>query len=207
MGKPRLKLTGQKFGKLLAISSIIPKRGQTKFVCDCECGNQTTVRGTDLKSGNTTSCGCVKKNVGYTSNLKHGGAKGNHTGAYRSWKSMKQRCTDPNSRGWKEYGAVGVTVCDRWLESFENFLSDMGERPDGYSLERIDVFKGYAPENCKWIPLKEQAKNQRRTVRYAVNGKIMIQADAARLLNLHPSSLLQMRRKSRLPPNVQALTG
>lgn len=206
MGKPRLNLVGYRFGKLSVIARVEPPIGRTKFVCNCDCGNQTIANGEDIKSGNTTSCGCVKKVIGYTSNLKHGGASGKFSGAYRSWRSMKQRCKDPNSRGWREYGAVGVTVCDRWLESFENFYADMGDRPEGYSLERINVFDGYYPANCKWIPLKDQIKNQRKTVRYSVNGEVMIQADAARHLKIHPASLLEMRRKGKLPNGIQALT-
>ena len=205
MGKPRLNLVGRRFGKLNVIARIEPPIGKTRFVCDCDCGNKTVATGIDIKSGNTTSCGCVKKVIGYTSNLKHGGASGKFTGAYRAWRSMKQRCLDKNCKAYADYGAKGVTVCQQWIDSFESFLSDMGERPNGYSLERINVFDGYHPANCKWIPLKEQTKNQRKTVRYTVNGTIMIQSDAARYLGIHPSSLSEMRQKGRLPNNVGLL--
>ena len=90
--------------------------------------------------------------------------------------------------------------------TYENFYSDMGDRPDGHSLERIDVTQGYSPENCKWIPIPEQSKNKRNTVRYQYGDEVLIQADLARRLSLHPSSLLEMRRQGRLPAGVQALT-
>ena len=205
MSKPRLNLNGRRFGKLTVTERIETKKGQSRFNCFCDCGNTTIVIGSDLNSGNTTSCGCIKKVTGYTSNLIHGGSAGDMAGSYRSWSSMKQRCNNPNSRGWNEYGAKGVTVCKHWL-TYENFYADMGDRPNGYSLERIDVFKGYSPENCKWIPLSDQQKNKRNTVRYQYGDEVLIQADLARRLSLHSSSLLEMRRQSRLPTGVQALT-
>lgn len=205
MSKPRLSLEGETFGKLTVLSKVEPHRHRTKFTCACECGNTTIVVGSDLKTGNTTSCGCVKKTTGLTSNLKHGAAS-RMTGAYRSWRSMKQRCTNENSPNWKTYGGNGVTVCSKWLESFDNFIADMGERPEGYSLERMDVTKGYSPENCKWIPLKDQCKNKRNTVLYEVEGVVMTQADTARFLNLHASTLTKMRRSNSLPENIRALS-
>jgi hypothetical protein len=205
MSKRRLNLVGQTFGQLKVVSLVEPMVGNTRFICVCECGATSVVAGSDLRSGNTKSCGCVKRTIGFMSNLRHGAAS-KMTGAYRSWRSMKQRCTNPSSRGWADYGALGVTVCNRWLESFDNFLADMGERPEGYSLERIDVLNGYAPNNCKWIPLPEQSKNKRNTIRYKFGDEIFIQSDLARRLKLHPSSLLEMRRNNRLPAGVQALT-
>lgn len=205
MSKPRLNLNGQRFGKLTVVERIPTKKGKSRFVCMCDCGVESIVIGSDLNSGNTTSCGCYKKVIGCTSNLIHGGAAGDLAGSYRSWRSMKQRCTEQNSRGWREYGAKGVTVCESWM-TYENFYSDMGDRPNGCSLERVDVTQGYSPENCKWIPLSEQSKNKRNTVRYQYRNEVLIQADLARCLSLHPSSLLDMRRQGRLPAGVQLLT-
>jgi hypothetical protein len=205
MSKPRLNLVGQKFGRLTVLSRVEPLGHRTKFVCLCDCGKTTVTIGSDILSGNTTSCGCMRKIIGHEVNVKHGASIG-MTGAYRSWRSMKQRCLDKNCKSWPQYGGVGVTICDRWLESFDNFLADMGERPDGYSLERIDVFKGYEPSNCKWISLPEQLKNKRNTVRYKVGDQIMIQSDLARHLKIHPSSLYEMRRDGRLPTHIQSIT-
>lgn len=205
MGKPRLTLNGQRFGRLVVIDRLYEEKGKSRFVCECDCGTRTNVVGVDLKSGNTTSCGCVKRSAGLTSNLTHGGSAGLMSGAYRSWRSMKQRCANPNSIGWSAYGAKGVVVCERWLR-YENFYVDMGDRPENHSLERIDVTKGYSPQNCKWVPLGDQPKNKRNTVRYRCGNEVIIQSDLARRLSLHPSSLLEMRRKGRLPAGVEALT-
>lgn len=102
---------------------------------------------------------------------KHGhSAKTGFSSEYHSWSSMIQRCTNPRRDSWGYYGGRGIKVCDRWLNSFECFLSDMGPRPDGYSLDRIDVNGDYGPENCRWSTAREQARNSRRTILVEIDG-------------------------------------
>lgn len=207
MARPRLQLEGKRFGRLTVIRKVLPEIGQSRFECICDCGNNTIAIGRDIKAGNTTSCGCVKKTIGYTSNLKHGASvNDDRTGAYRSWTTMKSRCYNEDNNRYQYYGGRGITVCDRWLNSFENFLADMGERPDGYTLDRIDVNGHYTPDNCRWASSKEQARNQRTNVWYLVGNEKMIQADVARRLGVCSASVTQMRRHNRLPDNIQALT-
>uniref|UniRef100_A0AB39BZA2 HNH endonuclease n=1 Tax=Pakpunavirus sp. TaxID=2833053 RepID=A0AB39BZA2_9CAUD len=206
MSKKRLELTGLRFGKLEVLDRVPVERGRSKFFCMCDCGNPTVATGSDLVSGNTTSCGCHKKFTGYVTNLSHGGASGKMSGAYRSYRTMRQRCLQKTAKRYPEYGGRGISICDHWLSSFENFLADMGERPEGHSLERIDVDANYSPDNCKWIPSSEQARNTRRNVRYLVDGVVMLQVDLARQLGIHPSSLSYLRKVNKLPDNVQALT-
>lgn len=207
MSKPRLNLEGQRFGRLTVVERVPVEKGKSRFVCVCDCGKQTIAVGQDIKSGNTTSCGCVKKAIGLTSNLKHGQSKeANKTGAYRSWTTMKSRCYNEDNNRFCLYGGRGIVVCERWLNSFENFFADMGERPEGYTLDRINVNGNYSPENCRWASTSEQARNQRTNVWYQFGDEKMIQADVARALNIHPSQVLEMRRKGTLPNHISPLT-
>lgn len=149
-------ITGQRFGRLTVIS--IHKRcdkslhAQTYWLCKCDCGAHKIVGKRNL-GRNTNSCGCLWWDTFVT----HGQTK---TPEYRAWESMHQRCRNPQNKAYKNYGGRGISVCNRWLK-FENFIADMGSRPKGYSIERIDNDGNYEPSNCKWIPLRDQAKNQR----------------------------------------------
>lgn len=156
----KINLTGQRFGRLIALRETDFRRGTfVVWECLCDCGNTTLAASAHLRSGNTTSCGCYRKEQIDKSNTKHGMWG---TGIYSSWHHMKQRCLNPNNNRYKCYGGEGKTVCDKWLE-FEGFLEDMGpSHVEGLTIERIDNSKGYFKENCKWIPREEQPKNQRR---------------------------------------------
>lgn len=158
-------ITGQRFGRLMAIRPI-REHGRCRWLCRCECGNETVVTNSAiLINGHTRSCGCLRDG-----NPKHGGARRSGlTREYKAWKYMWRRCTNPRSQNFKYYGGRGIKVCEQW-KSFETFLADMGSCPDGYSIERIDNDGNYEPSNCKWIPLSEQPKN-RRPEAYGHRGK------------------------------------
>jgi hypothetical protein len=177
------------------------------WTCKCQCGNLVNVYAGDLKTGNTKSCGCRRRRVTREKSLTHGQAAGknqaNYTKIYKTWRSMLNRCHTASSSSYPDYGGRGITVCNEWRKSFEVFYKDMGEPPSNGSLERIDVNSGYSKANCKWILLSEQANNKRNTVHVLLNGEKMIQAEAARRLNLHPSILCNWRKKgSRIPDHV-----
>lgn len=168
---PTLDITGQKYGLLTAMEpagfeeATANHRRRALWLCRCECGNETTVRKENLRSGNTTSCGCWKKQNYKLINLKHGHNKKDHRSPiYRVWSTMLERCRNPKNQSFKDYGARGIQVCERW-HKFANFLADMGERPsDGHSIDRIDNDGNYEPSNCKWSTRIEQRHNRRDTI-------------------------------------------
>jgi hypothetical protein len=150
----------------LTVSEVIRGGKDTKLLCICECGESATVTLSNFRRGNTKSCGCWKREFGVIrgkSNVRHGMTG---TKEFATWQSIKRRCYNKNHKDFKWYGARGITVCDRWLESFENFFADMGVSPDGMSIDRIDNDKGYFPENCKWSSNSQQNRNRRPSIEW-----------------------------------------
>lgn len=162
----KAEMLNKTFGRLFVIKENGRLGQHLSYFCQCSCGNQVTVRGNSLRSGNTTSCGCVHKAMIGKLNFKHGLKRGRE---YSSWQMMIDRCTNKNSKSWNSYGGRGITVCDRWKD-FSKFYQDMGERPENHTLERIDNNLGYSLENCKWATVKEQNRNTRRTRLFEING-------------------------------------
>ena len=149
-------LRGERFGKLTAIEPAGRSyRGNAVWCCICDCGGTAEVPSNNLRSGNSKSCGCAK--------APRRGPRMLCTRTYKSWASMMQRCTNPNHVWFRRYGGRGITVSERWRE-YANFLADMGLRPAGKSLDRIDNSQGYCAENCRWATAKEQATNRDRKV-------------------------------------------
>lgn len=131
----------------------------------CECGTEKRILRKHVVSGRVVSCGCHKRRMSRITNRKHGHTVGyTPSRTYRSWTNMISRCENPNTPNYKEYGALGVTICARWRDSFEAFLADMGERPPRMSLDRIKNDLGYEPGNCRWATLKTQAQNRSTTI-------------------------------------------
>lgn len=166
-----LELTGQRFGRLIVESknSIRALSGNIRWDCVCDCGNRTTVVGYSLVRGDTTSCGCYAIETTKERETVHGMTS---TAEYRSWKAMIRRCTNSNDKSYSDYGGRGITVCDRWMNSFEAFYQDMGNRPSvDHSLDREENDKGYYKENCRWATRIEQNNNKRNNTLHNYNGQ------------------------------------
>ncbi len=162
------QLAGKRFTRLLVIKRIgTTKHGFVLWKCICDCGAKVETTTGELMNGGSKSCGCLRRDRIAKLKYKHGHARsGKQSPTYQSWMAMHLRCTNPNSNNWENYGGRGIKICERWQgeHGFENFLADMGERPDGLTIDRIEVNGNYEPGNCKWATRAEQRKNQRRTV-------------------------------------------
>lgn len=154
-------MTGQRIGRLTVLGRSPATRKSAYWVCQCGCGEKLSVPGHALRRANGfKSCGCLKKERAGGLNKKHGLSG---TKEHKIWCGMRDRCNRPNNLVFKHYGGRGIKVCARW-DSFELFLADMGPLPaPDYSIERIEVDGDYCPENCCWIPLKEQNNNKRNS--------------------------------------------
>jgi len=174
MGRKRIDLTGQKFGRLTVVKYVEnDKWNKSRWLCQCDCGNQKNILSNSLKSNRTKSCGCLnKENI-----TKHGHNRQNKTSkTYVTWYNMIQRCTNFNHKNYKDYGGRGIKVCEQW-RSFENFLEDMGERPLNMFLDRVDNDGNYCKENTRWATLKEQNRNTRYNRLFTIDGEIKCLAE------------------------------
>lgn len=180
-----LQLLGAQFGRLTVIGDGEPfvrsdGRKDRMLLVRCECGTEKTVRQDELKSGGTKSCGCLRGE-------DHGKA---NSAEYGVWYGIKKRCTNQNSQNYGDYGGRGITVCERWMNSFVAFLDDMGPRPTSeHSIERENNDGNYEPGNCRWATQLEQGRNKRNNRLFTFYGKTMTLAQWCRISQMSPGTV------------------
>lgn len=180
MRKQIMDLTGQRFGKLVVIH--LGKRtacNRVRWVCQCDCGNITEVQANDLRRGAVVSCGCYSRKLTADRARKHG--ESHKTRLYNIWCGLRNRCNNPNSKRFADYGGRGITVSAEWDDyiSFKTWAESHGY-DSNLTIDRIDNNSGYSPDNCRWIDLREQNKNRRSSIMY--KGKCLLEWTT--LLNL-----------------------
>lgn len=165
------EMVGKKFGNLEVLRfSHRNKKGDSFWECSCSCGQNSVVRGTDLKNGHTRSCGCIQRKTASKINRSHGMSE---TRLYFVWNAMRERCANPNAKAYPNYGGRGISVCDEWKNSFSAFYewAISNGYSDDLTIDRIDVNGNYEPSNCRWATQKEQANNKRNNRLITYNGK------------------------------------
>lgn len=190
-------ITGCVFGRwtVLRRGGDYPSK-KAYWLCRCKCGVERDVEGKSLRNGSSKSCGCLKADISRgnvrTRCVTHGDTDSTE---FRAWTGCKTRCYNKNSKNYAEYGGRGIEVCSRWLDSYDNFLTDMGRCPQGCSLDRIDVNGNYEPGNCRWATAIQQQNNRRSNIRLEHNGKSQTIAEWARELGVSYGTLYQRRTR------------
>jgi hypothetical protein len=185
----KFDLTGRIFGRLKVLNFVNSEK-YTKWRCVCECSNELTVLANNLKRGTTKSCGCLQKESASKVNKVHGLK---NTPEYRAWINMKNRCYNQHDKRYSDWGGRGIKVCDRWLHSFESFLSDMGKKPTRlHSLDRHpDINGNYEPGNCRWATMPQQNRGKRNNIWLEHNGIKKILSDWAKEFNVNKNTLTE----------------
>lgn len=195
-----IDLTGQRFGRLVALKQAGKNKQQNAlWLCLCDCGKTVIVSQNNLRKGGTKSCGCFKADCGRNQFMTHGLSKdenGKQTRLYGIWAGIKKRCLNPRNQAYKDYGGRGILIVEAWL-LFENFYAwamSHGYRDD-LTIERKDVNGNYCPENCIWIPLKNQARNTRGNHIITYDGKTMLLTDWTKTTGIDRSTLALRLKK------------
>ena len=201
---------GDRYGRLTVICEVERHRSpcghiERQVLCKCECGNKKVVRLNSLRFGRTLSCGCLANEATAARNRRNATHGMSRTATHNIWHSMKQRCNSVRHYAYPEYVGRGIKVCDRWQNSFENFLEDMGGRPTpSHSIDRIDNDGNYTPENCRWATPKQQGRNKRNNILLTCQSETLCLTEWAERIGITPVGL--SARLDRGWPVEEALT-
>ena len=178
-----IDMVNKKCGYLTIISKVENTKTGARWLCKCDCGAETIVRGYDLRKGTVVSCGCYRKQAAINAITTHGMSK---TRLFHEWQYIKRRCYNKNYKYYSYYGGKGISVCSEWLNSFEcfhNWAINNGYT-DELTLDRIDSNGNYEPSNCRWITRKEQQNNTSRNHRFTINGETKTLAQWCEIYNV-----------------------
>jgi len=191
MSRQRIDFTGFRFGRLTVMRNCGVRRRTTFWECRCDCGAIKEFCGADLKRGHTQSCGCKQREAASKARTKHGSCKNyQRTPEYGTWSAMKERCNCTSNPRYKDYGGRGISVCERWSSSFDEFLKDMGKKPSKkHSLDRIDNNTGYSKDNCRWSIPTEQNRNTRVVLFVAIDGVSKTTYQWSEESKVHPKTI------------------
>jgi len=181
-------LLGQVFERLTVIeyAGRLGKYRFTHWKCKCTCGTVKIIRSSHLVAKRTLSCGCIQRERTKERFMTHGQY---NTSEYRTWCHLRERCSNPNDKGYPNYGGRGISVCDRW-KSFENFFADVGKRPTpSHTLDRIDNDGNYCPENCRWATWSQQMRNRRNTRMLTLHGETKCMTEWSQIKKIHIGTL------------------
>lgn len=188
-------LRGLRFGRLEVLRFAGRRRqpsgyATTLWACQCDCGRQTVAMAWALKHGSTKSCGCLQRQRAVETHTRHGHTRRRRQSVeYQCWRSMIDRCTNRQNQSFESYGGRGISVCVRWRYSFENFLADMGPRPQGRSIDRMDNDGNYEPGNCRWATKKEQGRNRSNNTMLTAIGETLTLAEWSERTGLNVNTL------------------
>jgi len=182
-----INLIGQRFGHLTVLERAENNRhNQTRWRCRCECGSEKVVLQSTLARGDAKSCGCLSSRNRIGDRTRSHGKTGSTT--YAVYRAMMQRCYDKNADRYADYGGRGIYVCDRW-QTFQGFYADMGDRPSGMTLDRLDNSGPYSPENCQWRSYKSQARNRRTNRLLTFGGETLCVAEWGERTGIKPATI------------------
>jgi hypothetical protein len=197
-----MDVTGERYGRLVALKFDGVKKGRTWWLFKCDCGAEVARELWNVRCGNTSSCGCLHTEVTKRVKTIHGHrvkAQGKSSRTLKAYQHAKSRCFCPTNNKYYLYGARGITMCAEWANEFSAFLRDMGEAPPGKTLDRIDTNGNYEPGNCRWATPREQSRNLRKNIIVEHEGQRMILKDFAALMGVNYLLLYKRFRRGQTP--------